>query len=186
MPLVSIKCPHCEAAVQIQVTSVARSRPCPACQQPLMLQVAERASGVKRKALLVADAPASDAPAPKQDMFEQRAFKGEAFDRMRADPELIRAKRRLIYGAATVAALVVIATVWSIFSSWNRAPGEPAARALPEEAVATPEALVTPTEGLPTSAHKQQAVAPMFSRPVDFEQIVKRRQSELGASFGGE
>lgn len=145
-----------------------------------MLQVAERESGVKRKALLVADAPVVEKELqPKEDLYRQRAFKGEAFDRMRADPELERAKRRLVYGFATVGALVLIATVWSIFSNWNRAPGEPVARPVSE-----PRALEVSAEVI--RPQSKQAVAPMFSRPLDFERIVKQRQSELGASFGGE
>jgi len=56
MPALSLVCPHCERPVEVQVTSVTRSRPCPECGEMLMLQVAEKTKKAKRRALLMGGA----------------------------------------------------------------------------------------------------------------------------------
>ena len=56
MPALSLVCPHCERPVEVQVTSVTRSRPCPECGEMLMLQVAEKTKKAKRRALLMGSA----------------------------------------------------------------------------------------------------------------------------------
>ncbi|MBB5038857.1 hypothetical protein [Prosthecobacter dejongeii] len=165
MPLVPIICPHCEKSVEVHVTDVARSRSCPSCGQALMLQVAERATGVKRKALLVGELAPNLA---SQDAFTQRQFEGEAFDRMRADPEVARASRRLSLGIAAVMSLILLVTVCSVFTHWG-ARAQAATAATPAE----------PAIEVKAAVQKPQHLPPMLSRPLDFEKIVKERKSEL-------
>lgn len=146
---------------------MARSRPCPACDRALMLQVAERSTGVKRRALLVADVPPTEA-AKAEDAFAQKPFEGEAYDRMRADPELARAGKRLLYGAVTVGAMIVIVTTWSLLSSWG------VIRRVQPRAVTSEQVAVTTTP-----IELGQHLPPMLSRPMDFEQSVKERQMKM-------
>ena len=56
MPAVSLICPHCEKPVEIQVAGVTRSRPCPECGETLMLQMAEKNTKARRRALLMGGA----------------------------------------------------------------------------------------------------------------------------------
>lgn len=129
-----------------------------------MLQVAERSTGAKRKALLVAEPAAEES----SESFAQRQFEGHAFDRMRADPDLQRASRRLVAGMVTVAALIVVTVAVSLLTGWNKQPA--------------PAAVVSPAEPAPAevSLEKQeQHLPPMISRRLDFEEIVRQKKSEL-------
>ncbi|MEN3943349.1 hypothetical protein WJU23_18760 [Prosthecobacter sp. SYSU 5D2] len=168
MPLVSIVCPHCETPVRVQVTDVARSRTCPSCSVPLMLQVAEKEGGAKRKALLVGSAPgAEEAPG----LSGQRHFPGQPYHRMKSDPDLARASRRLFMGLVSVGVLILAVTLWSLVTTWKTGPivaVEMDNNVVAYETPATPE---PPAE--------RQKLPPKFSSQMDFEQIVKRRQMEL-------
>lgn len=139
-----------------------------------MLQVAERGTGTKRKALLMQEASPNDGA----DDYTQRQFQGTAFDRMRADPELQRAEKRLFYGASVVAALIVLVTTVSLITSWTRVP----------EVVETKAPEPQAKAAVPVTIAKQ-SLPPMLSRPMDFEQIVKKRRSEMNGvshDMGGE
>ncbi|TDU80823.1 hypothetical protein EI77_00121 [Prosthecobacter fusiformis] len=144
-----------------------------------MLQVAERSSGVKRKALLVATPP----PTPEPDTIpDQRQFIGQPFDRMRADPELARVSRKLFFGVAAVAGLILIVTIWSLVEAWSSSSVEGSDSATTVEPVPVSVSIAPP-------AIEGQHLPPLLSRPMDFEQIVKKRQSEMTASMqeaGGE
>lgn len=52
MPLARLDCPHCESPVEVNVTTVTRSRECPSCGRMIMLQFTTKTSRVKHKALL--------------------------------------------------------------------------------------------------------------------------------------
>lgn len=81
-----------------------------------MLQVAEKSARVKRKALLM-DAQVRDESHPADGAkvselpYEPQPLTGEAFDRMRMDPEIQRMRQRLVAGGTVVVGLVVIAAV---------------------------------------------------------------------------
>lgn len=158
------------------VTEVARSRTCPSCNEPLMLQVAEKSSGVKRKALLVSN-PVAETPTGFQ---EQRQFTGQPFNRMRADPELARASRRFFIGIVSVAAIIFLVTLWHLVAAMNVSSAV-------AESVSDDKQIVEASD-LPAPALDRQHLAPVFSPPMDFEKIVKRRENELRAmsSEGGE
>lgn len=181
MPAVSLVCPHCEKPVEVQVTGVTRSRPCPECGEMLMLQVAEKNKKAKRRALLmggaVPETPAettlqipsrnlppedpkpsaasakienSDVPPPPAAKFsslpqppgatleavnapepeeprpptgshartlnfvpshEPQVLPGDAFDRMRMDPEIKEFRKRLIVGTVVVIGCIALAFV---------------------------------------------------------------------------
>ena len=122
---------------------------------------------VPMDALLVADASPTDA-GKSVDAFAQKPFEGEAFDRMRADPELARAGRRLLYGAVTVGAMIVIVSAWSLLSGWG------VVRRVQPKAVTSEQVAVTATP-----VHPGQHLPPMLSRPLDFEESVKARRLEM-------
>ena len=91
MPVAALVCPHCEHPVELQVTAVTRSRPCPSCEKHIMLQFAQKQGKMKRKALLINAKGGLDFDAIKNEIpvEEPQPLMGDAFDRMRADPELI-------------------------------------------------------------------------------------------------
>lgn len=166
MPLVSIICPHCEKSAQVQVTEVARSCGCPVCGQKVMLQVGGHAPGVKRRALLVSHVKPEQPSA--EELFAQRQFEGHAFDRMRADPDLDRASRRLFWGAASVAALILVAVGMSLVSRWTQ-PMKITQEKPTEQVVIVEKTL----------AERDRHLPPMISKQLDFEEIVRQRKSEL-------
>lgn len=181
MPAVSLVCPHCEKPVEVQVTGVTRSRPCPECGEMLMLQVAEKNKKAKRRALLMggavpetpaettlqipsrklepaaapkpAAATADDSPLPPASKgsalpqppqapetaaeseeprpptgshartlnfvpsHEPQVLPGDAFERMRMDPEIKEFRKRLIIGTGVVIACIALAFVIRSFTS---------------------------------------------------------------------
>jgi hypothetical protein len=176
MALAKFVCPHCEKPGEVQVTAVTRSRPCPHCGEQVMLQVAEKASKGKRKALLVSaeghapvvpdrpkeqsklpepKSPASPprsstsntepntVAAPTADMgeaerpkapsfqvsiptsisgpaYEPQSLEGEAFERMRMDPEIQATRRIFLLGTGSTLALIIFASIAHFF--WPEPP----------------------------------------------------------------
>jgi len=191
MPAVSLICPHCEKPVEIQVAGVTRSRPCPACGETLMLQMAEKNTKARRRALLMGGAvpevpkdrplnlptsqkpnskakivdsavppppaakiqpaapaqpeaqahpaeekppavPAESAAAPEEETepptasmarslnfspsHEPQVLPGDAFDRMRMDPEVREFRKRLIIGSVIVLVCVIIVVLVNQFA----------------------------------------------------------------------
>lgn len=102
MPLTRISCPYCEVKVEVQVASVTRSRVCPACGETFVLQLTE--GGRKRKALLMERETAEmDWEATKIGLpYSPQALSGEAYERMRLDPELERLRRKFVVGVLVV------------------------------------------------------------------------------------
>lgn len=81
-----------------------------------MLQFAQKQGRVKRKALLVNTTGGLDFDALKYEVpvEEPQLLPGDAFERMKADPELIAIKKRLAWSVGVVAALVVVATIFHL------------------------------------------------------------------------
>jgi len=197
MPAVSLVCPHCEKPVEVQVTGVTRSRPCPECGEMLMLQVAEKNKKAKRRALLmggaVPEAPAettlqipsrkqgpadprpaastakiensdsppqpastaataptvaepskapASAPEPEEPRpptgahartlnfepsHEPQALPGDAFERMRMDPEIKEFRKRLILGAGAVIGCIVLVFLIQAMTASNGRKVKPSA-----------------------------------------------------------
>lgn len=142
-----------------------------------MLQVAERSTGVKRRALLVTQEAPADSVEAVADGPEPQPLLGEPFDRMKADPELERVRKRLLSGVAVVGALILMATIWSLVSSSSP---------LPSPSVDSKD--IEPLVGAkPQPELREQHLPPMLSHPLDIEEIVKKRQSELNPTgLGGE
>ncbi len=125
MPATTLVCPHCEKTVEIQVSSVTRSRPCPECGQMVMLQMAEKTTKTKRRALLMTQNEPTSAPLSSSPVFQEpQPLPGDAFDRMRLDPEIQQFRRRLMIGAGTVGIIVILIFVWSLWLFPSQ-PGEP-------------------------------------------------------------
>ncbi|WP_300932020.1 hypothetical protein [Prosthecobacter sp.] len=95
-----------------------RSRPCPECGQMVMLQMAEKTTKTKRRALLMTQNEPVTTPAPSPAVFQEpQPLSGDAFDRMRMDPEIQQFRRKLMLGAGAVALIVVLIVVWSLLPS---------------------------------------------------------------------
>ena len=111
MPATSLVCPHCEKLVEIQVSSVTRSRPCPECGEMVMLQMAEKSTKTKRRALLMNQAePPTTTSLTRLELepsHEPQPLAGDAFERMRMDPEIHQFRRRLLLGAGMVGLIVI-------------------------------------------------------------------------------
>ena len=121
MPATKLVCPHCEKSVEIQVSAVTRSRPCPECGEMVMLQMAEKSTKTKRRALLVTQAEPESAaePLPVSEECGPQPLPGDAFDRMRMDPEVRIFRRRLVIGGGLVAAVVVVMMAFSLYQSFQ-------------------------------------------------------------------
>ena len=132
-----------------------------------MLQVAEKNSGSKRRALLMAEIPPTEAAEAAVAEVRQRQFSGQPLEAMRTDPEVMLAKRRLLTGLAVVAALIVIAVIGSLFSGTS-VGGETDPKVLETNDLVMEERAVTEK--------------PVVKTPVslDFAQRVKLRKSALG------
>ncbi len=120
MPAAPITCPHCEKPVEIQVTAVTRSRHCPACGMTIMLQVAGRETRIKHKALLMGATPPTDTLAKPDLSCEPQQLPGDAFERMCADPEILRAKKRFFVAAGSVVGLSILAAIFQMIGTWGR------------------------------------------------------------------
>ncbi len=90
----------------------------------VMLQMAEKTTKTKRRALLMTQnepAEAATATTPGQSRLEPshepQPLLGDAFDRMRMDPEIQQFRRRLLFGASVVGFLVLILVIWSLWPS---------------------------------------------------------------------
>ncbi len=115
MPATTLVCPHCEKTVEIQVSSVTRSRPCPECGQMVMLQMAEKTTKTKRRALLMTQNEPVSTPSPNPAAFQEpQPLPGDVFDRMRMDPEIQQFRRKLVIGAGAVCLIVLLIVVWSL------------------------------------------------------------------------
>lgn len=121
MPATTLVCPHCEKTVEIQVSSVTRSRPCPECGQVVMLQMAEKTTKTKRRALLMQqNEPPAATPASQtrvEPAYEPQPLPGDAFERMRMDPEIKQFRKRLMIGSGAVGLIVLVLVVWSLMPS---------------------------------------------------------------------
>lgn len=209
MPAVSLVCPHCEKPVEVQVTGVTRSRPCPECGEMLMLQVAEKNKKAKRRALLMGGAvpetpaettlqipsrkpvpaepkpaiasakiensddppppaakittasnapesPVEPAKAPQaaaepeeqrpptgshartlsfEPSHEPQVLPGDAFERMRMDPQIREIRKKFIIGTAVVIGCIALAFVIRALTSGNAAEEKPGAARPPEAVV---------------------------------------------------
>jgi hypothetical protein len=78
-----------------------------------MLQFTQKQGRVKRKALLLTETGGLDFDAIKNDvpLEEPMPLPGDAFERMKADPELIAIKKRFAMSILVVAALVILAMI---------------------------------------------------------------------------
>lgn len=102
MPLTRISCPHCEEWVEVRLASVTRSRVCPACGESFMVQLSEGRK--QRKALLIEQQPAEEEWVSTKNglPYDSQSLSGEAYERMRLDPELEKLRRKLMGGVILV------------------------------------------------------------------------------------
>lgn len=86
-----------------------------------MLQMAEKSTKTKRRALLMGQnepPPPPSEPSPEVvAAAEPQPLPGDAFERMRMDPEIHQFRRRLVLGSSAVGGIVILLLVMSLFRS---------------------------------------------------------------------
>lgn len=88
----------------------------------VMLQMAEKTTKTKRRALLMTQNEPMAAVAPttrpnRLESNEPQPLQGDAFDRMLMDPEIQQFRQRLLIGTGVVGFIVIIMLVWSLWPS---------------------------------------------------------------------
>ena len=198
MPATTLVCPHCEKTVEIQVSSVTRSRPCPECGQVVMLQMAEKTTKTKRRALLMQQNEPPTTTAASQTRvepaYEPQPLPGDAFERMRMDPEIRQFRKRLMIGSSVVGFIVLALVVWSLLPSSSAPPmaknaggavqekssdgkekDKPAQQAMP---MLTPDEALPPVNSgnlvfRPTGSSNLKTAAPLPAAHVSNENLAK-------------
>jgi hypothetical protein len=175
MPAAVLACPHCEKPVELQVTAVTRSRPCPHCSKPIMLQFTQKEGRVKRKALLLTEMGGLDFEALKNEVpvEEPMPLPGDAFERMKADPELIAIKKRFALSVLIVAALVILAMILN----WNQAklfPAPPKKVSVPAISDSSPEVITNAVRDTRMATAMRPTAKP---QALDFTQV-KAQENE--------
>jgi len=147
MPLTRLVCPHCEQSVEVQMTSVTRSRECPGCGKTIILQTTARDGRQSRKALLMPRAGAGEgeesAGVEAAGTFP-RILSGDPRERMLLDPEVRRTAARLKWGLAFFGGLLLGVLLWHSLHlgsllSQAMTRSESAPRTSPEAAAANPD-----------------------------------------------
>lgn len=121
MPLCRIDCPHCGQNVEVNVTSVTRSRDCPKCGKTIILQFTTKQKRTKRTALLMpsVDAMEKIAEAPHAEHQAPRSLEGNVHARMMHDPEVQQNVRKLIWGSSILAGVIVMLSTAHYFGWWG-------------------------------------------------------------------
>ena len=122
----------------------------------VMLQMAEKSTKTKRRALLmVQNEPAAAAASPTrmtEPAYEPQPLPGDAFERMRMDPEIHQFRRRLLIGTGVVALIIVVMVVVSLFQPGTSAENKPGARRTQADAEGGGQpaaSMIQPEEPLP-------------------------------------
>ena len=113
MALRQITCPHCEKEVELNVTSVTRTRDCPNCGKSIVLELITTQKREKRTALMVPSVDAVEAlgQASHTERADPQPLEGHAHDRMMHDPDVRRNLRRLIWGTGILIGVIVLLCV---------------------------------------------------------------------------
>ncbi len=124
MPLTRIICPHCEQPVEVAMTSVTRSRECPACGRTIMLQFTTQDKRQRRKALLTTavDTGASAIPEaePAGLAVAPRVIQGDLRERMMLDPEVKQRVKIIKISVAVIILVLAVVVLGSVFHWWTR------------------------------------------------------------------
>ena len=99
----------------------------------VMLQMAEKSTKTKRRALLMAQSePAAAASTVQTRMtepaYEPQPLPGDAFERMRMDPEIQQFRKRLLIGAGVVVFIILVMVIVSLFQPETSAALKPGAK----------------------------------------------------------
>ena len=121
MPLTILICPHCEQNVEMNTTSVTRSRECPNCGKLIMLQLTLKEDRTKRKALLmpVLEYDEAEEEHPYSNGQAPRSLEGDVHERMMHDPEVQQNIRKLAWGGGIVVASILMLIVAHSFGWWG-------------------------------------------------------------------
>lgn len=129
MPLTSIVCPHCERSVEVQTTSVTRSRECPACGKKIILLLTSPDGKHGRRALLTVSGDGTDRggriASAGSGRSDPRPASGGARDSSINEPEVRRRLKQLTWGLVIFGGMVVFA-VGNNFHWWSEPkPAQP-------------------------------------------------------------
>src|SRR6478735_8731642 len=142
MALRQITCPHCEKEVELDVTSVTRTRTCPNCGQSILLELVSKQKRSKRTALMVpsVDPVEKLAQASHAERTGPQPLEGDVFERMMHDPEVRQNQRRLIWGTGILLGVIVLLCVLDRieWSSQADSPNAASASSVPDASDATP------------------------------------------------
>jgi hypothetical protein len=146
-----------------------------------MLQFTQKEGRVKRKALLLTEKGGLDFEALKNEVpvEEPMPLPGDAFERMKADPELIAIKKRFALSVLIVAALVILAMILN----WNQAklfPAPPKKVSVPAISDSSPEVITNAVRDTRMATAMRPTAKP---QALDFTQVKADQSDE---SFPGD
>jgi len=179
MPLTRILCPHCEQSVEVNMTSVTRSRECPLCGNTIMLQFTTQEKKQRRRALLTPTVAAGAGDEPHLEVVPQ-AIPGDMRDRMMLDPEVQQRVKVIKTSAWVIGAVLVVVVLGSVFHWWQGLANLVVGAPKPKEVVSeegTPAKLVRPT--LPPPVFPKPTVAPPTPAPPVVPQMRLPDSNEL-------
>lgn len=164
MPLTSIVCPHCERSVEVQTTSVTRSRECPACGRKIILQLTSRDGKHRRMALLTVPGDEADAGGRialvRGGRMDSRPASGGTRDHSINEPEVQRRIKHLIWGLVISSGMVVFAVGNNFQWWWEPKPAAPQAGHLSGGMSATDSFEESPPEPPPRIEIKTRPIPP--------------------------
>ena len=113
----------------------------------VMLQMAEKTTKTKRRALLMTqnEPPTTISLTRPEPSSEPQPLPGDAFDRMRMDPEIQQFRRRLILGASAVGVIVILIVVFGVIYSVENATKTGGLGQTPADAQSSPNEQATAT-----------------------------------------
>lgn len=148
MPLTHLICPHCNENVELNVTSVTRSRECPYCGSVIMLQFSGQDSTVKRKPLLTPSTKA-EGEEEAENSFEPQVLAIDPRNRMRHDPEVRARASRLKWGAVILGAILLLVVMGNYLHWWGAGQPHETASKKEEKVVYTPAVMPSQEEAPP-------------------------------------
>lgn len=117
MPLLRLVCPHCESNIEVQVTSVTRTRACSQCGRPIVLQFSTEVTGRSKRSLLLDVQEVVEVavePRPQVLSSEQNLQA-----RMKLDPEVAASARQLRMGLLVVLLLIGLLVAGHFLNWWS-------------------------------------------------------------------
>ncbi len=125
----------------------------------VMLQMAEKSTKTKRRALLMdqAAAPEPAEPPPPKIGHDPQPLPGDAFERMRMDPEIKEFQRKLVLGAVIAGVVILALVAVSLFPSH---PGDEDKQETSGTESVQAQGAGSPTTAVPATTSPAEALPP--------------------------